>query len=67
MAIKFYHQSTCPQCRLIEKMLNDKGIEYESCDDIAKMQEEGIRHTPTLVVDDVKYIGKPLFDWIREH
>jgi len=38
----------CPKCRILEKKLTDKGIEFEKIDDTAKMAELGIEEVPAL-------------------
>jgi glutaredoxin len=38
----------CPKCRILEKKLTDKGIEFEKIDDTAKMAERGIEEAPAL-------------------
>ena len=44
----------CPKCKILEKKLQDKKIDFEICEDTAKMQELGITSVPTLTFDDTK-------------
>lgn len=42
----------CPKCRIIEKKLKDKNIEFDICDDVDKMKEMGITSVPVLFIDN---------------
>lgn len=52
-SIILYSQPTCGMCKTIHLLLKQKGIEYESVQDLTVMQAAGITHTPTLVVNNV--------------
>ena len=41
----------CPQCKVLEKMLNDKKIEYTQITDINIMKSKGIQSVPYLEVE----------------
>lgn len=55
----------CPKCRILEKKLNDKNINFDVCDDVEKMKELGLSSIPMLNVngkimnyyDAVKYVN----------
>lgn len=55
----------CPKCRILEKKLNDKNINFDVCDDVEKMKELGISSIPMLKIhgkimnyyDAVKYVN----------
>lgn len=47
----------CPKCRILEKKLNDKGIKFVACDDVAKMKELQIISVPVLQKKDGKLLG----------
>ena len=38
----------CPKCRILEKKLTDKGIEFEKIDDVKTMTDAGIEEAPAL-------------------
>lgn len=66
MDIKLYHTSSCPQCKLVEKMLAVHGIDYESCTDVDEMAGLGITRVPVLAVGDKLLSGKEIFSWAEE-
>lgn len=41
----------CPKCRILEKKLKDKNINFDVCDDVEIMKELGISSIPMLIVD----------------
>lgn len=41
----------CPKCKVIEKKLAQKNIEYEMVEDINIMKEKGFKSLPMLEVD----------------
>lgn len=42
----------CPKCRILEKKLNDKGVEYDTVEDVEEMKKIGISTVPVLSVPD---------------
>lgn len=55
----------CPQCKALEKMLNDKKIEYTQITDIDIMKSKGIQSVPYLEVDGELKNFKESMEWIR--
>lgn len=55
----------CPQCKVLEKMLNDKKIEYTQVTDIDTMKSKGIQSVPYLEIDGVLKNFKESMEWIR--
>ena len=45
----------CPKCRVIEKKLTQKGIQYTEVSDLEEMEKLGFRSAPMLKVDDKLY------------
>lgn len=41
----------CPKCRVIEKKLAQKNIQYVEVTDVAEMQKLGFKSAPVLEVD----------------
>lgn len=41
----------CPRCIILEKKLTMKNIEFETVEDITKLEELGIQSVPMLSVD----------------
>lgn len=65
-SIIVYSQPSCPQCKMVKMMLDKKNIKYEVIEDTDLMRTRGIVHTPTLEVDGVRFVAKPMFDKIKE-
>ena len=42
----------CPKCRILEKKLQDKKVEYDTVEDIEEMKKIGISTVPVLSVPD---------------
>ena len=55
----------CPQCKVLEKMLNDKKIEYTQITDIDIMKSKGIQSVPYLEVDGELKNFKESMEWVR--
>ena len=55
----------CPQCKVLEKMLNDKKIEYTQITDLDVMKSKGIQSVPYLEVECKLKNFKESMEWIR--
>ncbi len=55
----------CPKCLILEKKLNDKGIEYTEINDIDVMIEKGFMAMPVLEVDDEVMNFSNAVKWIN--
>lgn len=55
----------CPQCKVLEKMLNDKKIEYTQITDINIMKSKGIQSVPYLEVEGELKNFKESMEWIK--
>ena len=55
----------CPQCKVLEKMLNDKKIEYTQITYIDIMKSKGIQSVPYLEVEGELKNFKESMEWIR--
>ena len=47
----------CPKCKILEKKLSDKDIDFEKCDDKEVMKSLGIVSVPVLKLDDGSMLG----------
>ena len=56
----------CPQCRVLEAKLKQKGIEYQEINDINLMLEKGFKSMPMLEVDGVIMNFAQSNTWIKE-
>lgn len=63
--ITIYSKEGCPKCKVLKMKLEQKGIEYEDCQDIDRMLEMGLMSLPAMSVDEnlmkfedaVKYVN----------
>lgn len=55
----------CPKCKVLEKKLQTKGIEFDICDDKELMIEKGFSEMPMLEVDGVVIAFKDAVDFIN--
>ena len=49
--IILYSTKSCPRCSGLKRTLNDKGIDYEVCEDVDKMASLGISSIPVLEIN----------------
>lgn len=56
----------CPKCKVLEKKLRDKGIEFEVETDVDLMIEKGYLMAPVLVVDGKEYEFGEAVTWVNE-
>ena len=66
MKIISYHTLTCPQCKMIERLLIQNNIQYISCVDTKEMLSKGITRPPILEVDGELLSGRAISSWIKE-
>ena len=59
------YSTNCPRCRIIEKKLQDKSIEFELFNDVDAMIAKGFKEAPKLEVDGVVMDFKEANEWIK--
>lgn len=59
------YSTNCPRCRILEKKLQDKGIEFELFNDVDAMIAKGFKEAPKLEVDGVVMDFKEANEWIK--
>ena len=60
------YTTNCPQCKVLEKILDRQNIQYTKCEDIEKMISLGITSAPYLEVDgELMNFGKAL-QWTKD-
>lgn len=59
------YSTNCPRCRIIEKKLQDKGIEFELFNDVDAMIAKGFKEAPKLEVDGMVMDFKEANEWIK--
>lgn len=55
----------CPNCKILERKLEQANIGYAVCRDKEVMREYGIDHLPVLRVDDKLMSFKEAIKWIN--
>lgn len=55
----------CPQCNILKKKLDSKGIKYTEVTDRDRMKELGIVSSPILSIDGELLPMKQANDWIN--
>ena len=67
MAEKIMLYSTgCPQCKVLEKMLNDNSIDYSTCSEVSLMMSMGISSVPMLQVGEELMNFPAAMKWVKE-
>lgn len=56
----------CPKCRILEKKLAEKGIEYEVCSDRERMMGMGMEEVPVLEVEGQLLSFTEAVKWINK-
>ena len=60
------YSTHCPKCLILEKKLNEAGIDYNVCEDEALMEEKGFDFMPVLEVDgQIMNYGEAV-KWVNE-
>ena len=66
MTVTLY-STGCPKCKVIEKKLQQKNIEYVKITDVNEMQKLGFVSAPVLKVDDTTYNFGDANRWIMSY
>jgi len=62
-----FYSTHCPQCKVLEKKLKDKNIEYNECDNVDEMIAIGLKSAPALKIDE-KILGfADAVKWIKNY
>ena len=59
------YSTNCPRCRIIEKKLQDIGIEFLLFNDVDAMIAKGFKEAPKLEVDGTIMDFKEANEWIK--
>lgn len=60
------YSTHCPKCQVIEKKLNQKGIEYTEITDVKQMSDIGLQSVPWLEVDGEMMNFNQAIQWINK-
>lgn len=64
MEIKLY-TTHCPMCKGVGALLKNKQINYQEIEGEEPIREMGFHSAPVLVVDGHSYVGKEIYEWIK--
>ena len=59
------YEHGCPRCKVLKMKLDQKGVQYETVNDIEVMKEKGFQEAPKLEVDGVVMGFKDAVDWLK--
>lgn len=59
------YSTGCPQCKVLEKKLQDSGLQFEISDDVDSMINKGFTSAPVLGVNNQYMTFKEALDWLR--
>lgn len=60
------YSTHCPKCQVLEKKLQQKGIEYNVVTDTLEMGRMGIRSVPVLSVNSELLDFKKAIEWVNK-
>lgn len=60
------YSTHCPKCKMLEKQLVDKNIEFTLCEDIRVMAGKGFREAPILEVGNKALNFVDAIKWVKE-
>lgn len=60
-----FYTTHCPQCRVLERKLQETGIEYTECDNVDKMLALGLQSAPALGVNGELFNLKQALAYLR--
>ena len=59
------YEHGCPRCKVLKSKLDQRGIQYETVNDIEEMKAKGFDEAPKLEVDNIVYGFKDAVDWLK--
>ena len=60
------YSTGCPQCKMLSKVLDSKGIKYVVNNDVADMRRLGISSVPYLSIDGELFDCAESFNWANQ-
>ena len=60
------YEHGCPRCKVLKTKLDQKGVTYETVNDIEIMKARGFSEAPKLEVNGEIMDFKQAVDWIKE-
>ena len=66
MAKVILYEHGCPKCKILKMKLDQKGVPYDTINDIEVMKAKGFQEAPKLEVDGEILGFKEAVDWLKE-
>lgn len=60
------YSTGCPRCRILERKLDEKGVQYQKHTDVDEMLKLGLTAAPALLVDGEMKEFSEAVRWINE-
>ena len=60
------YEHGCPRCKVLKMKLEQKGVKYETVNDIEVMKAKGFNEAPKLEINGVIYGFKEAVEWLKE-
>lgn len=60
------YEHGCPRCKVLKMKLDQKGIKYETVNDIEVMKEKGFSEAPKLEIEETIMNFTEAVKWIGE-
>lgn len=61
------YTTRCPNCKMLEKLLDSKNIKYSTITDVNTMLDKGFKSVPQLEVDDVLMDYNSAKAWVNKY
>lgn len=66
MEVTFY-STHCPKCMVLQKKMDEKGIQYTEINDVKTMLKKGFAEAPKLEVDGKLMSFMDALDWVSDY
>lgn len=66
MDVTLYKTPTCPKCRVLKMKLEEKGVTFNTCEDIEVLKAKGISSVPVLEVDGKMMTFVEANNWVND-
>ena len=60
------YEHGCPRCKVLKMKLDQKGVIYDTVNDIEVMKAKGFNEAPKLEVNGVVMGFKEAVEWVKE-
>ena len=60
------YSTHCPRCTVLERKLNDAGVEFTENNSVDEMLKLGIKEVPVLMVDETPMSFHEAVQWVND-